>query len=471
MPAVTVVQAEAWLDDPHSHIDNRDRLSIRFAVYDALVRRGRDGDFRPALAVDWTCDEDARTWQFRLRPDVYFHDGGELLARDVTASLDRARDPGRGGELGTRGLYQQYLAGARIEAQGNERVSIVTPAPMADLLDLLAEIPIVARRAVDDPVANPVGTGPFRVAEAGPDYVVTTAFARFWGIRPRPSRVVWRAEPDAGSRVALLLNGRADVITDPSPAGLGDVAASARTLIVDAPSSTCVAFLCNATAGVCADRRVRQALNYGLDVSALTQTIGEATAEPLNGPLTPRHFGHDPLCPRYDYDPARARALLADAGYRGVLRIVADVPRRLPDEAPRLVRAMAEQYAAIGVSVEIREFADRAGYAEMVRAKRIDDVCCFDSTPLSTYRVLREKLHSGVRGPWWQGYTNPMVDALLDRAAATNARAARAAIYRRAYRLIRDDAPWIFLYSPRHVWAATCDALWRPGPTGTIVPA
>jgi peptide/nickel transport system substrate-binding protein len=66
--------------------------------------------------------------------------------------------------------------------------------------------------------------------------------------------------------------------------------------------------------------------------------------------------------------------------------------------------------------------------------------------------VLREKFHSGVHGPWWQGYENPLVDELLDRAAATAGTAQRQQLYRRAYRMIREDAPWIFLFSPQHIW-------------------
>jgi ABC-type transport system substrate-binding protein len=134
------------------------------------------------------------------------------------------------------------------------------------------------------------------------------------------------------------------------------------------------------------------------------------------------------------------------------MRVVLDVPSVLPDEAPRLARRMAEQYAEVGITTEVREFSDRPAYAEMVRAKKIDDACCFDSSPLSTYRVLREKFHSRLRGPWWQGYANPEVDRLIERAQATVDVARRRDIYHRAYRLIRDDAPWIFLYAPTISW-------------------
>ena len=84
----------------------------------------------------------------------------------------------------------------------------------------------------------------------------------------------------------------------------------------------------------------------------------------------------------------------------------------------------------------------------MVKAKRMDDLACFDSSPLSTWRVLREKFHAGVAGPWWQGYRNDRVDQLLDHATRTADVTRRQLLYRSACRLIRHDAPWVFLYSP-----------------------
>ena len=227
--------------------------------------------------------------------------------------------------------------------------------------------------------------------------------------------------------------------------------------------------MCNAAAGACADVRVRQALNYALDVPALIREAVGGAAQPLNGPLTPRHFGHDPATAPYPHDPARARALLAAAGYGNGLTLVVDIPTTHPDEAPRLAELMAEQYIEVGVTVQVKTFDDRPAYAEMVKAKRIDDACCFDSSPLSTWRVLREKFHAGVRGAWWEGYSNPEVDALLDQAAAVVDADRRQALYRRAYRLIRDDAPWIFLYSPTLAWGLGSQAgMAEPGVDGAI---
>lgn len=461
---VTVAQADVRLDDPHLTTDDRDRLGIREAIHEALVARRPDGGFAPALAASWEVAPDARTWRFAVRAGVCFHDGAPLRAEDVVASLERVRSPGRGGELGTGGVIAGYLAGARIEDGRDGAVTIVTAWPMADLPDLLVEIPIVA--AGTD--GGTVGAGPYLVDGVTEGEVRAAAFDGHWAGPPPLRGVRWVREPDPGARVAALLDGEVDLVTDLPADARGRVEAEGRLRVVDAPSSTCVAFLCNAAAGPCADPRVRRALNLGVDVDQLIRAAGKDGARPLNGPLTELHLGHDPATPPYRRDLDAARRLLAESGLGAGLALTIDVPTRMPDEAPALAELLSRQLAEIGVQVTVRSFEDRPGYADMVRAKQIDDLCCFDSTPLSTHRVLREKLHAGVCGPWWQGYANPEVDRVLDRAAATIALGERRELYRRAYRLIRDDAPWLFLYSPRLSWAAGRGVAWRPTPAGLV---
>ena len=467
---LTMLQSYTQLGDPHVWSDARNRLSVRFAIYESLVRYDeRGGMYRPALAQSWTLEGDARTWTFNLRTDVPFHNGNTLNAQDVIATLERARDPGMAGELGTQGLYQSYLGDATIEALDEHTVRMVTPEPMADLLDLLVEIPIVPQSSLAGLPDVAIGSGPYRFVEASDDCIVLEAFEEYWGGRPPVNKLYWWSEPDERRRAMALLAGEADLITEVTPKTKGMIEDAEQAKVVSWESHWCVIFMCNAWSGVCADKRVRQALNYALDMSEIIDKIKGGAAQPLNGPLTPLHFGHDPATPAYPYDPTRARTLLAEAGYADGLKLVLDVPTIIPNEAPALAQLMAEQYARAGIVTEIKVFADRPRYAEMVKAKRIDDACCFDSSPLSTYRVLREKFHSGIAGPWWQGYSNPEVDALLKQAWATTDNKQRQELYRRAYCKIRDDAPWIFLYSPTFFWGVGPRARgWTVGVNGLI---
>ena len=248
-----------------------------------------------------------------------------------------------------------------------------------------------------------------------------------------------------------------------------DGAGASPGATVATSTSLCVAFLCNCQSGPCRDRRVRQALNYGVDVDEIVATLLDGAGTSLSGPLTPLHLGYDADLAPYAYDPDRARALLNDAGYAGGLELTVDIPTSHPDEAPELTRVIAEQLSRIGVTLVIRAHQDRQAYAEMVRAKQIGDACCFDSSPQSTFRVLREKLDGRSKGPWWQGYTSPEVTALIDVAARTPDTNQRRQVYQQAVRVIHEDAPWLFLYSPdvRFVRGTRLGG-WRPGPNGLI---
>lgn len=447
----TILQPRAYVGDPHVMSDDRSRLSILFSMYESLVRRDLDGTYCPVLAEDWTIKEDACTWRFSLRPGVRYHNGDSLESDDVVETLERVRSPDMGGELGTSGVFASYLGGAALKAVDRHTVEIETAEPMADLLDLLVDLPIVPRSALGGLPERAVGSGPYRLAEASDGLVVMEAFSDYWAGRPGLTEVHWRGVPDASERVSILLDNEADIISDVPPEGVQTIQNSAQAEVSSAQSSVCAIFILNIQSGACVDRRVRQALNYALDVQYLIDTIMDGAALPLNGPLTPLHFGYDPVEP-YPYDPDKARSLLTDAGHADGVRLVLDVPTVLPDEATELAQQMAKQFAAVGINTEVREFTDRPAYAEMVRDKQMDDAACFDSSPLSTYRILREKLHSGIAGPWWQGYANSAVDTLLDKARATCDEAQRRDLYREVYRIVHDDAPWIFLYNPTLFW-------------------
>lgn len=463
---LTIVQSAAQLADPYVLSDFRDRRSLLGAIFEALVVPDNQGDYAPLLAERWECAADARTWTFTLREGAAFHNGTPVRAADVIASIERAIDPATGGELGTQGVYASYLAGSALSALDDRTVRLVTPASFADLLDLLTDIPVAPQGSYAGLVENPIGSGPYRLEDVASGQVIMRAFDGYWGARPPVERLIWRGEPDAARRAAALDDG-GDIVADLAPQQRAELAARGHVLF-ERPSPLCVIFMCNCFSGPCADRRVRQALNYALDIDELIAAAAPG-ARRLNGPLTSLHLAYDPATPPYPHDPATARALLAEAGYGNGLALTMDVPTVHPDEALILAELMVARYAQVGIQLEVRRHEDRPGYADMVRAKQIGDLCCFDSSPLSSYRVLREKIDSRLLGPWWEGYHNAEVNALIDQGAATAERGARQAIYRDAYRRIRDDAPWIFLYHPSLWWGVGTRARgWQPSRDGRI---
>ena len=143
MKSLTVAQSSVEIGDPHICSDSANRNSLVYSLYESLVDRDDSGRFRPCLAVQWAVEPDGLSWVFRLREGVMFHNGDTLKADDVVSSLKRVVDPSVGGAYGTQGVYASYIGDAGFQATRGDTVKIVTREPIADLLDLLCEMPIV----------------------------------------------------------------------------------------------------------------------------------------------------------------------------------------------------------------------------------------------------------------------------------------------------------------------------------------
>lgn len=465
---ITIVQPLATLNDPHVCTDDRSKLSLLFSLYEPLVRR-KGKSFRPALAQSWDFDPEARTWTFELRADRPLHNGGLLDSNDVVASLERVRDPNMEGELGTQGVYRSYFEGARFERSSEASITITTAEPMADLLDLIVDLPIAPQSSFPALPNKVNGTGPYRLIERSDEHVVMERFSHYPENVAGPDHLLWQAELKPELRAQKLLEGSADLVTDIPESARSRVRQNEDMRLITQPSSVCTVFMCNHFSGVCTDVKVRQALNYALNVPAIIDQLTQGEASPLNGPLTPLHFGHDPDVSPFPHDPKKARALLEEAGYASGLDLQLDVPNVLPDEAVELAHLLALQYQEVGIHAHVHTHEDRPAYALMVRDAQMRDAACFDSSPLSTFRLLREKFHSGVRGAWWLGYKNSAVDRYVDQAQRTADEAERQRLYRQAYRHLRDDAPWIFLYNPHLAWGVGSRlAGWQPTINGLV---
>lgn len=449
--STTIAQARLVLNEPHDCTDSNDELTLYHAVFDTLIRRVGQG-FVPHLAKIWSVSDDARSWTFQLLDGVLFHDGTPCDADAVRQSLLRMARTDKGYTLGAPGVWRQYLGGAEIDVPDATTVVVRLAEPMADLLDVLEQGFIVAPSSFPAHDAgnhmNPVGSGPYRIVSASSEEIAAEAVAHFSGV-PRNARLVWRREPDAARRLGLLIDGEvqvANALDFRASETLADHGMTRHEFL----SPVAIIYLLNAAKGPLSDPRLRLALSLAIDRPKLVADVVGGAARPLPGFVSPSHFGAGKGAGAM-HDPARARALLAEAGYGDGLTLDVDCPTRLPDEAERLTAALGAQLAEIGVTLNVHLHQDREAYAHMVRRKEIRDLCVFDSSPMSTFRVLHEKIDARVAGSWWQGYHNPAVEALIDKGRVTADRAARATIYAEAYAELQRDPPWLTLYNPLRV--------------------
>ena len=455
MRTIRILQEHVRISDPHITSDNAERLSMLGNVFEPLMRANEDGSFSACLADSWHLSEDARTWSFSIMEGKRFHDGSPVTTGDVVFSLCRMRDEDIPGELGTSGVIRGYLQGATIKSNGHN-VTISTSVPMADLADLLSEIPILSEASVAALPDAFIGTGGFKISKVEDDQVV---------LESSETRLIWQAEPDPNVRFMAVQNGFADVA-----AKLATRHAQSNAVRIHRSATTvCATFMLNFDAKHAQNPYLRRAINLAVDVDSLVQDVMFGAADPLTGPLTQRHLGFDPAVPAWPFDPKAAQKELVRGKCLGA-DVVIDIPAILPDEAPLLAERVAAYLAAIGLNPSIRKDEDRPGYAMRVRNREIGTMACFDSSPGSTFRVFWEKFHSGFAGPWWLGYTNVAFDALVDRARSTSTLEARRTLYREAYALLRNDAPWLFLYSPQRLSAIGPELSdWSPSTGGLLL--
>nr|WP_246810455.1 MULTISPECIES: ABC transporter substrate-binding protein [unclassified Ensifer] len=430
-------------------------LAVFDALFDGLVRYGKDDGYVPALASSWDVTPDARIWTFRLRKGLSFHDGTPCDAAAVCQSLIRMARPDKGYTLGALGVWHQYLGDAEIEAVDPQTVAIRLSKPIADLLDILVYGYVVAPSALDryeaGDTSQPVGTGPYRLVSCEPGHALhLERFGGWHGERPANAELIFRLEPKRETRLGMLISGQAQVANSLDYEASKALEETAEHTRVTSLVPVAVIYLFNAFRGPLTDSRVRRALNLAIDRQALIDRVVSGAAKPLTGFVSPVHFGSLPsedLRPDLD----QAKMLLAEAGFSEGLTIEVDCPTRLPDEAEALTAALAEQLAPIGVTLNVHLHADREAYAHGVRLKQVRDMCVFDSSPLSTFRILAEKIDHRAQGSWWLGFHNAKAEDMLDKGRATVDQHERAEIFENAFHTLQVDPPWLYLYNPLRV--------------------
>lgn len=470
---LTIAQPQLRLEEPHNCTDAKDVLTILTSLFDPLAAYDSHMTYVPALAESWMVSEDARTWTFKLRSEAIFHNGQAVNAEAVAYSLKRMARSDMGVTLGAPGVYNQYLAGMELEILNRQTVRLTLAEPMADLLDILVTGYILPPETVEHLGAGfkaaPVGSGPFQFVDHEKGVRVRARKNRhYFQNRPDYDVIEWLRVPDPDERLRMVREGHAHIAAAPpytaalDEGGLNYARSRGTTVFI---------IIFNTKSGPLEDPRVRLALNLGVDRKALIDSVLNGAGYPLSGFVSPVHLGFDADQPPIPHDPNRARALLKESGYGEGLSLTLDSPTSLPNEAVRLSAALSDQLARIGVGIDIVYTEDRELYANKVRRKDIHDMCVFDSSPLSTFRVLKEKVDARFEGSWWQGYHNRKVENLLDTAQSTAENRRREAIYKQCFRLLNEDPPWLYLYNAMNI---TCLApqlsAWQPPLHGVIDP-
>jgi len=316
--------------DPATYRDRETETVIR-NIFDGLVTRTPDGQVVPEIAESWTISEDGRTYTFHLRDDVTFHNGAKLTAADVVFTFERVLGLGDFDEPSPRaGLIQPAGVDVTVARVDDRTVVFTFSEPFPVFLQGLVHQQIVPRAYFEEVGAEqfakaPVGTGPFAY-KAGQlnDQVELVRYDDYYGGAPdlppaapaRLKRAVFRMLPEPSTRVAALRAGEVHIIQAVPADMVAELEKAANIDIEYAEGTRCYAVELNNAQAPFDDVRVRRAINHAVNWELICSEIYGGMATRLATCFLPSGFGYDPSVEPYTYDPARARELLREAGYR-----------------------------------------------------------------------------------------------------------------------------------------------------------
>ena len=427
-------------------------------LYEGLVRIDRDGKIVPQLAKSWTISPDGLTYTFTLQSGVTFHDGEAFDASSAKFTLDRARGP-----ASTNPQKQFYTVIDTIDAPDASALVLHLKQPAGNLLYWLgwpASV-MVAPKAAEADKTSPIGTGPFRFEQwLQGDRVELVRNPDYWD-KTRPvalDRVTFRFLGDAQAQVAALRAGNLDAVTElEAPELFASFRNEPKFAAVAGNTELKVVAGMNCAKKPFDDKRVRQALMMAVDRKALIDGASSGLGQPIGSHYTPNDPGYVDLTGIHPYDPAKARALLAEAGYPNGLSFSFKAPQM--SYATRSAEVLQAMFAEIGVTMTIVPTEFPAKWIQDVFKNRD-----FDMTIVAHAEPLDIAIYA--RPDYYFDYGNKAFDAAVQKAERATDAMQRDAFYGDAERILAEDVPALYLYViPKlGVWNAKLKGLWTNEP-------
>ncbi len=431
---------------PHNTNDQPSARVMK-QVYDTLVVQTESLELEPGLAESWEQIDDL-TWEFNIRQGVTFHDGSPLTAHDVAWTLNRLRDPATAAPAA-------FIIGFAdtIEAVDDHTVRLTTTAPFAPLLvhlshtatSILSEAAVTAA-GEDYGTSVVVGTGPFKfVSWQTASQIVLERNDDWWGGEVLPAEVVFRPIVEGTVRAIELEAAGIDLAYALEPRDYLRLQENPGVVVdeIETLSTNYIGF--NADKEPFDDVRVRQAINHALDVGAIIDAIYEGLGAPASGPISPQVFGANTELEGYDYNPDRARELLAEAGYPNGFSTTIwtnDNPLRIQ------IAEIAQAFLAdVGINVDV-QVLEWGAYLDGTAAGNHDMfILGWVTVTADADYGLYALFHSSQFGAagnrtFW---SSERVDELLELGRSEADADARAAYYAEAQEIIAAEAPWVFL--------------------------
>lgn len=468
---LTVILSESDLPtmDPHMH-NLRTGIISFYHTHDNLGVRNKETNLiEPWLAESWENIEPT-VWEMKLREGVTFHNGDPFTAETVKWNWERITDPEQASpQVGNH----VAIAGVEVIDEYTVHVTTTEPYPIfTERLQNFQMIPEQLAQAEGDAylAENPVGTGPYMLEEwrKGQE-IILTRNDDYWNpdVNAAYERVVLRIVPGLPTQLAELLAGNADIIRVVPFDQMATVENSGIATPVVQPILRVGMVRLDAMGrsgpSPFEDVLVRNAANHAVDIQGYIDALqpGGDRAPAL---LNPRHFGFDPTVEPHEYDPDLARELLAEAGYPDGIDVTwLKGPSSMPNQ-DQVDQAMQRDLEAVGIRAEFEVLSDGNVFTTRHNEGNAGDMMNYNWGSYSVFDadgIYWDMLHSSSIFTY---YNNDELDALLEDGRGSLDPDERMQIYADAQRIVREEAPMIFMWGFHSVWGVNNNVEWSPRP-------
>ena len=418
-------------------------------LFDSLVYLDQYGEIQPALAEDWDVSDDGTTYTFYLREGVTFHNGEVFNADDVVATW----------EIGSEvGEWTDKFTLAQVEKIDDYTVTLTTEAPNPELLVTIHDFwsinpnEYLEEVGVDGFQEHPIGTGPFMFVEwVKGDHITYTANPNYWKEGyPKVETLIFRPIPESATRVAAVSADEVDIVGRLSSEEAQSLEGVEGVTVISYPVTRIyyIAFN-NLTTGLdqpTMDAKVRQAMNYAVDVDAIIDALFDGNGQPAAGYVATSELGYGVVEP-FGYDPEMAMDLLDQAGYGDGFEMDMACPAGAYPNFEEVCEAVVGYLGEVGIDVNL-EIMESGQYWELEANKELPPLFG-DSWSTLSGEALRRL--TGALGGWdaaYSSWSDPVIDDLLAKISTTVDREARKALYEELQVYMQENPPFIYLYEP-----------------------
>jgi peptide/nickel transport system substrate-binding protein len=453
--------------DP-SIASGRVEIWCNHALSDSLLHRNQVTlDIEPLLATSIK-SINPTTWELTLKEGVKFHNGEPFDAESVKFSIERCLDPKMKSPI-----IKNIDWVKEVQIVNPYKVRLITHKPYPLVYERLQNFVMLPPRYILEKgneyfAKNPIGTGPYKFIKwVTGQYIEYEANENYWRGAPSIKTVILKTVPDDSTRIAELLSGGSDIIFDLLPDQVAAIEKSAHTMVASAPSLR-VAYVAFDAVGKgektpFMDKRVRQAANYAVDMDSIIKHTmlgyGDRTATALNN-MT---LGCDPTVKPYPYDPERAKKLMAEAGYaNGFECTFYGYGGRFFNARQVMEATMGYLQKNLNIKTTPKWYDTWPTYGQLIRAGKATPMhmgtwgsySIFDAEGLYPYLMHKD----GVQAYWY----TPETDKMIEEGGSTISPEKRKEIYNKLQRIVKDEAPWLFMWGQVDLVGMNKRIDWKP---------